>query len=148
MSDHFVQLTIQSGELHPAFVCTAPGDAACRRRPDDFEDGARESWSAEEATKAGYPCWAVEWVEAVGLPDAIFTHPDGVLVSVPVEIRYSEGVEVIPTFMKSAVEVLADYDALYKVPNEERWIIDGDEAQLAADLAAVVRDLYETEGNR
>lgn len=98
MSDHFVQLTIQSGELHPAFVCTAPGDAACRRRPDDFEDGARESWSAEEATKAGYPCWAVEWVEAVGLPDAIFAHPDGVLVSVPVEIRYSEGVEVIPTF--------------------------------------------------
>ena len=43
--------------------------------------------------------------------------------------------------MKSAAEVLADYDALYKVPNEERWIIDGDEAQVAADLAAVVRDL-------
>lgn len=97
MSDHFVQLTIQSGGLHPAFVCTTPVDAACRRRPDDFEDGARESWSAEEATKAGYPCWAVEWVEAVGLPDAIFAHPDGVLVSVPVEIRYSEGVEVTPT---------------------------------------------------
>jgi hypothetical protein len=93
---HFVQLTIQGGELHPAFVCTAPGDAVCRRRPSDFEDGARESWSAEEATEAGYPCWAVDWVEAVGIPDAIFAHPDGVLASIPVNIRYSEGVEVTP----------------------------------------------------
>jgi hypothetical protein len=45
--------------------------------------------------------------------------------------------------MKSAADVLAEYDALYKVPNEERWIIDGDEAQLAADLAAVVRQLQQ-----
>ena len=44
--------------------------------------------------------------------------------------------------MKSAAEALADYDALYGVRNPDgsiRHIIDGDEAQLAADLAAIVR---------
>lgn len=40
---------------------------------------------------------------------------------------------------EKAAAALAAYDALYKVPNEDRYIIDGDEAQVAADLAAVVR---------
>ncbi|MFC7431004.1 MULTISPECIES: hypothetical protein [unclassified Agrococcus] len=96
MSNHFVQLVIDGGELHTAFVCTAPGDAVCRRRPSDFDDVQRESWAAAEATKAGYPCWAEDWVEAVGLPDAIAARPDGVLASVPVSIRYDEGVHITP----------------------------------------------------
>lgn len=43
----------------------------------------------------------------------------------------------------AAEKALAAYDALYKIPNEDRYIIDGDEAQVAADLAAVVRALPE-----
>ena len=77
MSDHFVQLTIQSGELHPAFVCTAPGDAACRRSPDDFEDGARESWSAVRLD--GDPpvgLWRVQ-VRRIPVPDTTNNESEG-----------------------------------------------------------------------
>lgn len=91
---HYVQLIVESGELHRAFVCTAPEDADCRRRPEGFEERMRESWTAEEATKSGYPCWAKDWVEAVGIEDAIYASPEGVLASVPVQISYSEGVEI------------------------------------------------------
>lgn len=41
--------------------------------------------------------------------------------------------------MKSAAEALAAYDALYKNPRTGEHYIDGDEAQVAADLAAAVR---------
>lgn len=96
-SYHSIQLVIEDGELHRRFVCTAPGDASCRRRPEDFEDG-RESWTAEEATRAGFPCWAVDWVEAVGIEDALYMDGESgtVLASVPVSIAYDEGVEVTP----------------------------------------------------
>lgn len=41
---------------------------------------------------------------------------------------------------KTAAEALAAYDDLYKNPRTGEHIIDGDEAQVAADLAAVVRE--------
>lgn len=41
---------------------------------------------------------------------------------------------------EKAAAALAAYDALYKVPNEDRYIIDGDEAQVAADLAAALKE--------
>lgn len=91
---HHVELKIEGGELHTGFTCTAPADAPCRRRPDDHDK--RESWSAEEATETGFRCWAVEWVEAVGIEDAIIGYPDAVLASVPVKISFEEGVGIEP----------------------------------------------------
>lgn len=113
---HFVELTIEGGELHRAFRCAAPEDASCRRRPKDHED--RESWPAEEATEPGFPCWATEWVAAVGIEDAIHAYPDQVLASVPVTISYAEGVDITPTSSDLAtregvtVETTAALDAL------------------------------------
>lgn len=94
---HHVQLMIESGELHRSFVCTAPDDADCRRRPPGIEETGQESWTREQATVPGYPCWAREWVEAVGIEDAIIGATDQVLASVPVRISYAEGVEIEPT---------------------------------------------------
>ena len=92
---HHVNLSIEQGELRRTFTCTAPEDAPCRRRPPEPEE--RESWTAEEATVPGADCWAVEWVEAVGVRDAIIaTVEDRVLASVPVEISFEEGVGIEP----------------------------------------------------
>ena len=49
---------------------------------------------------------------------------------------------------KNAAEALAAYDALYKNPRTGEHIIDGDEAQVAADLAAAVRNLARFEPSR
>ncbi len=91
---HYVQLTVESGELHRAFVCTAPADANCRRRPANWED--MESWSPSESDESGFPCWAVEFVNEAGIEDAVYAHPDGVLASFLVSIPYADGVEVTP----------------------------------------------------
>lgn len=99
---HHVNLTIEQGELHRSLTCTAPEDAPCRRRPPEPE--ARESWTAEEATVPGGACWAVEWVEAVGIRDAIIaTVDDQVLASVPVEISFEEGVGIAPVIASDEV---------------------------------------------
>ncbi|MFJ4038223.1 hypothetical protein ACIPVB_09050 [Microbacterium sp. NPDC090007] len=104
-SYHHVQLKIEGGELHRGFVCTAPEDAICRRRPAGFEEGLMESWTAEQATETGWPCWAVEWVEAAGIEDAILGQEDGVLASVPVAISYDEGVSITPVSTHETAEV-------------------------------------------
>ncbi|MBE7953603.1 hypothetical protein ILP86_04615 [Microbacterium sp. R1] len=91
---HHVELKIESGELHHGFTCTAPEDAPCRRRPKDHEQ--RDSWSCDESTEIGFPCWAVDWVNAVGIEDAIFGYPDQVLARVPVTISYEECVSIEP----------------------------------------------------
>lgn len=118
---HHVQLVIEHGELRRKFVCTAPEDAPCRRRPENFE-----------ATKAGYPCWAVDWVEAVGIEDAILAFPDQVLASVPVEIRYSEGVEITPAVSvqgePSDVQVLDALNAWYAVERAQNNVPFGSDA--------------------
>ncbi|QEA30408.1 hypothetical protein FGL91_18755 [Microbacterium sp. CBA3102] len=90
---HHVELKIESGELHRGFTCTAPEDAPCRSRP---KDTLLESWSSEEATETGHQCWAVEWVEAVGIEDSIRSYPDRILASVAVDISYEEGVNIEP----------------------------------------------------
>lgn len=96
MAEHFVRLVVEGGELHPSFVCVAPEDADCRRRPRNAEGGeAPETWTADQATEPGFDCWAVEWVDAVGLPDAMFSAVDGVLAAVPVSITYCEGVQFV-----------------------------------------------------
>ncbi|CAN7264932.1 hypothetical protein LJR186_001202 [Microbacterium foliorum] len=91
---HHVELKIADGELRTGFTCVAPIDAPCRKRPKDSDQ--RESWTVEEATETGFRCWAVEWVEAVGVDEAIVSFPDRVLASVPVLISFSEGVEIEP----------------------------------------------------
>lgn len=103
---HHVNLTIEQGELHRTFTCTAPEDAPCRRRPPELEE--RESWTAEEATVPGADCWAVEWIEAVGIRDAIIsTVDDQVLASVPVDLSFEEGVGIAPTAEPPEAELLA-----------------------------------------
>ena len=91
---HHVELKIEGGELHHGFTCTAPEDAPCRRRPKDHEQ--RESWTRDEATETGFPCWAVDWVDAVGIEGAIIGYPDRVLARVPVTISYEECVSIEP----------------------------------------------------
>ncbi|MGU3424012.1 hypothetical protein ACLBWV_03680 [Microbacterium paraoxydans] len=92
---HHVELKLQGGELHRGFTCTAPADASCRRRPKDADQ--RESWTSEEATEPSHQCWAAEWVEAVGIEDAIIgTVEDQVLASLPVAISFEEGVGIEP----------------------------------------------------
>lgn len=91
---HHVELKIEGGELHHGFTCTAPEDAPCRRRPKDHEQ--RESWTRDESTETGFPCWAVDWVNAVGIEDAIIGYPDRVLARVPVTISYEECVSIEP----------------------------------------------------
>lgn len=100
---HHVELKIEGGELHRGFTCTAPEDASCRRRPKDHDQ--RESWTAEEATEMGFPCWAADWVSAVGIEDAIIGYPDRVLASVPVTISYEEGVSIEPVLTSIVEEV-------------------------------------------
>lgn len=115
MSDHhYVQLVVEGGGLMHRFVCTAPDDAACRRRPDDFEDGARESWTAEEAVNTGYPCWAADWVDAIGVDDAVLITPEGVLASVPVDIHYDEGVTARVATVPSGGQVAAARKAIHR----------------------------------
>lgn len=117
-TNHHVQLVIESGELHPRFVCTAPEDADCRRCPEDFDRRNQESWSSAEATKNGYPCWAVDWIDVVGIEDAIICPADQVLASVPVTISYDEGVEIMPVTQ----DVLADMDALAQARSDAAWV--------------------------
>lgn len=90
---HYVELKIEDGELRRGLTCTAPEDATCRRRPKDHEQ--RESWSIDEATETGFPCWATEWVSTVGIEDAIVGE-DAVLARVPVDISYEEAVWIDP----------------------------------------------------
>ncbi|MGO2188223.1 MAG: hypothetical protein ACTH4Y_08255 [Microbacterium gubbeenense] len=94
---HYVELTVQGSELHPRFRCDAPEDAFCRRRPPRHAETGQESWTEEEAEVPGHDCWAEEWIAAVGIDDALrMDAADGVLASVPVDIRYDEGVEATP----------------------------------------------------
>lgn len=88
---HFIDLVIEDSYVRHEFRCTATQDAPCRRRPPDAD--GRESWTAEEATETGHPCWAADWVDAVGFDDAVHG-TDGTLGSVPVTVGYEEGVEV------------------------------------------------------
>lgn len=100
---HFVELKIDGEKLQRGFKCTMPPDAPCRRRPKDHE--LRESWTAEESTETGFACWAVEWVDAVGIEEAIYGGEfDGVLASVQVSITYEECVSIEPLMGATALE--------------------------------------------
>ncbi|MFJ2535879.1 hypothetical protein [Microbacterium maritypicum] len=116
---HHVNLTIEQGELHRSFTCTAPEDAPCRRRPPEPEE--RESWTAEEATVPGADCWAVEWVQAVGIRDAIIaTCEDRVLASIPVELSFEEGVGIAP------IEARDRLAAAEKARSDAEWSLNID----------------------
>lgn len=99
---HHVQLKIENGELTPGFTCTAPEDAPCRRRPKNHE--GRQEWSDHEATEPGFACWAIDWIAATSIGDAIMGFPDRILASVPVEISYEEAVFIEPVATNDAKE--------------------------------------------
>lgn len=87
---HFIELYADRGEIAPRLVCTATPGAPCRKRPAV----ERESWSADDPDLTpGHPCWAIEWIEAVGFADGVtWTPSDDVIVSVPVGVSYEESV--------------------------------------------------------
>lgn len=116
---HHVNLTIEQSELHRTFTCTAPEDAPCRRRPPEPYD--HESYSTSEATEPGHECWAVEWVESVGIRDALIAKGhDRVLASIPVEISFEDGVGFDPTAVD---DLLA---AAQKARSDAEWSLNID----------------------
>lgn len=118
MREHYLQIVSDEGEAPSLrFVCTAPPDAPCRRRPDDD----RESWDSDDPDlTSGHECWVSEWVEADW--DSLQVDVPGVLASIPVEAKYvyDEGpsLEVInePTNaeVEAAAEALCELDGMYK----------------------------------
>jgi len=91
MSVHKLQIVEESGEVSLKLVCSAVPGATCRRRPTDD----REEWSVDDPdlVLVDGDCWAVEWVSAVGWEDAVrMGDGTGVVVSVPVDVGYEEGV--------------------------------------------------------
>lgn len=88
---HHIDLVIEDGEVRAKFRCTGTLDAPCRRRPPDWRE--RESWTHEEATESGFDCWAVDWVEWVGMEDGVLGE-DQVLASARVSVVYDEGVQI------------------------------------------------------
>lgn len=123
---HALDLVIEDGSVQTRFRCASAPDASCRRRPPDADD--RESWTDAEATETGHPCWAVEWVEAAGIEDAL-AGDDCDLGSVPVHIDYEECVIVEPAHPHPALEGITAQD-----PNPTY-------AQQAAELAAAQVEL-------
>lgn len=90
---HEITVKIQDSEAQVALVCHAVSDAPCRRRPPDFDSGEYESWTDEQATVSGYPCWAVEFIEDGGLECLRYhDHKRAFTYSGPVDIWYDEGV--------------------------------------------------------
>ena len=78
-------------------VCTATPGSPCRKRPADD----RESWSYNDPDLIDGDCWAVEWVEAVGLE--AMTSADGVTwPTIPVTVEYDEGVVLAPAATESS----------------------------------------------
>lgn len=90
-SIHHLDLLIEDGEVKVKFRCNAIETADCRRRPADWRD--RESWSVEEATETGHPCWAAEWIDSTSMDEAVFGQ-DQILVSASITVVYDEGVEI------------------------------------------------------
>lgn len=84
MREHYLQIVSYEGEAPSLrFVCTAPPDAPCRRRPDDD----RESWDSDDPDlTSGHKCWVSEWVEDDW--DNLQVEVPGVLASIPVEAKY------------------------------------------------------------
>ena len=70
------------------FECDNDHTAPCRRRPVDHAN--LESWTFEEATESGFPCWIKEWVDSVGIQEGLRCE-EGLHVKIPVQIYYDEG---------------------------------------------------------
>ncbi len=59
---HYLVIKEFNGELYLDFECDNDHTAPCRRRPVDHAN--LESWTFEEATESGFPCWIKEWVDS------------------------------------------------------------------------------------
>lgn len=95
-STHSVTITADpDGFLHLGLECTAAPGAPCRRRP---VDRTLEEWSPDDPNIEfeDDECFAVEWVNAEGFEDAVFSEDAGVFARIPVRVSYEEGVIVAP----------------------------------------------------
>ena len=87
---HHLTLSIDGFKPELKFLCTEPESALCHRRP--LEEGVEE-WGAETPLdEGGNECWAVQFIEEAGMEDGLVVKPDGILLSVPVNVFYDDGV--------------------------------------------------------
>lgn len=90
---HAIEIETRDGELGLRLRCNAPEGAVCRMRPP--EENERESWSVDDDDLIPGDCWAVDWVDSVGIEDAVHVRGENrTLASVPVNVNYDEGVHV------------------------------------------------------
>lgn len=88
---HYLQI---GEDLEVTFHCDNPPNAPCRRRPPKWVEDEGDSYTDEEATEPGHKCWAVDWVEAIGMDDAIVAST--VLGRIPVSLSFEDGVVLEP----------------------------------------------------
>lgn len=102
MEDHYIELVVEDNEVRTRLMCKAAETASCRMRPDGWE--AMESWTEEECTTSGHPCWAVKFVKDGG--DEQLYGTDQILGRVPVTVEYADGVEVCAAQIAAPVQVV------------------------------------------
>jgi hypothetical protein len=90
--EHRLQLVDNGWGPRVEFVCTFKKGANCHKRPADADV---ESWGPGDPTIDTDECWAVSWVEAEGIADALYycgKKPLPVELTGPIKIWYDEGV--------------------------------------------------------
>ena len=110
MSHHLeIDFGMMSGpELR--LICTATPGSPCRIRPADD----REHWHHDDPDLIDGECWAVEWVECVGMET--MASADGVTwPTIPVTVEYDEGPVIAP---------IAPHPLLWPPSNSERTTHD------------------------
>ena len=93
---HYLQMANRDGEIVTELVCMAGPDGLCHHRPEGFEDGDWEEWTAEQAGAPGYSCWAEDWVDAAGIENVVVLGDSMVLARRPVHIAYDNGLMISP----------------------------------------------------
>lgn len=92
---HTLEVVTDGGELRFEFGCSALPDAPCRRRPIDKNIGEWDDNTALD--NGGHDCWAKEWIDAVGIEDAlrVSAATPRVLAQIPVNVGYADGPTII-----------------------------------------------------
>lgn len=104
MSVHALQIVSNCGELSIALACRAVEGADCRMRPPIGSD--RENWVVGEPGLVDGPCWALDWIEATSIQEALVFDGggDGVVLAAEVNVSYDEGVIVTLAAPHSTLE--------------------------------------------
>ncbi|WP_182050470.1 hypothetical protein [Changpingibacter yushuensis] len=92
---HFLDVFSSLGYPCVAFICDEPTDAPCRTRP---LSGHLDEWDESEPMDGGgHPCWAEEWVNDIGIEDALrLPRMEEPLARIPISITYDGCVDARP----------------------------------------------------